>query len=105
MSQKPWLYRTFHDGKKYSMSVGYICGHIARFQQERLSDNPDSWTLSKEKNVEDLLDLGIPPDKIFPIDVALHPSREEFSVGDGITRLRVFRKRGIESIVVKMYHG
>jgi len=104
MDDKPWLNRTFQDGILFYMDVKYICDHICNMQKERLSDNPDTWTRSKEYAIERLLDSGLHPDKIHPISLALYPGKEEFSVTDGITRLRVFRKRGIEKIFARLYH-
>ncbi len=105
LEEKPWLRRRFRDGKLFVISIDYIYEHVGSEQKKRLGLDADAWTLSKEYVIDELLDSGMSPDDIFPIRVALHPLREEFSVTDGITRLRVYKRRGILSIRVKIFHG
>ncbi len=103
--EKPWLERKFRDGKLFIMPIDYIYEHIGLFQKERLGPDADSWTLSKEWVIDELLNSGISSEDIHPIRVAFHPLREELSVTDGITRLRVYKRRGILEVRAKMYHG
>jgi hypothetical protein len=103
--EKPWLERKFRDGKLFTISIDYIYDHICLSQRERLGPDADDWTVSKEFVIEELLDSGLSPQDLYPIRAALNPLREEVSVMDGITRLRVYKKRGIQTVRVKMYHG
>ncbi len=103
--EKPWLKRKFRDGKLFIMPIDYIYEHIGLFQKDRLGPNADSWTVSKEYLINELLDSGMSSDEIYPIRISLHPLREELSITDGITRLRVYKRRGMLEVRVKMYHG
>lgn len=103
--ERPWLKRRFGDGKLFRMPIDYIYKHIGSKQKERLGPKADNWTISKEYLIEELLNSGMSPDDIYPIQAALHPYKEELSVTDGITRLRVYKRRGILEVCVKMSHG
>ena len=98
-----WSNQKFRDGQVFMMRVSEIYEHICEKQKERLSDNADAWTLSKEHTIDELLDFGLSPEEVYPIHVVIR-SHETYLVSDGITRLRVFKRRGIEKIYAKIYH-
>lgn len=118
-SDRPWLTGKFRDGTPLYMGVQYLIDHLdehcrvkvlttKEYWEER--DNADmagllDWQQSKERGLERILDGGLPPEQLDPVEIALRPAREEYCVSDGITRLRVFRKRNIGQIRVKLYHG
>jgi len=111
-----WKTGDFKDGELFLVNVEYICQNIYRKQKKRIDatsaynhetgkiDSLIDWTISKEYWVEDLFEQGKKSEDIWPIKVHLLPDRT-YSVEDGITRLRVFRKRGIQEIYARMYHG
>ncbi|MFH0962276.1 MAG: hypothetical protein V1820_06360 [archaeon] len=100
---KPWLERKFRDGARFTFPVSYIVEHLKMERQKEVifTDN-DVWQVSKERRIRELLDAGKKP---YPIDLSLEPNAELFVVGDGVTRLRVYRERGIEFVEAKLYHG
>ena len=91
------------------MKVKYIIGHLDKHDKNKVIEidflPQEKWQKGKEEKIIKLLESGMNPLKINPIRLAFHESKEEFRVQDGISRLRVFRKKKIRYIHVELEVG
>lgn len=104
---KPWLKRNFKDDTHFYMKVGYIIKHLDKPDKKKVEGkssffHQEDWQNKKEKKIHKALDSGKNHSKFDPIRLAIHTKREQFKVGDGISRLRAFKKRKIKKINVKL---
>ena len=119
LNEKVWLKRQFNDGDIFSLDVNYLLEHLTFEDVVKSSTNSDYWRKKgnisarnfllwqegKEARLEKTVTKLKDPMKLEPIQVALHPTLEMYSVINGISRLRYFSKHQISDIYLRLYHG
>lgn len=101
---KPWLRRDYRKPVTFKMGVNYIIRHLGKIDQGKIYASSD-WQDAKEKTVSSSLAAGKKWSSFAPIKLVLHDKREEFRVEDGISRLRAFRKKGVDKIYATVRLG
>ncbi len=107
---KPWLKRKFKDNTVFEMKIDYIIKHLDKPDKKKVEGkvsffHQEDWQNKKEQKIHKALDSGKKHSKFDPIRLALHTKKEQFRVGDGISRLRAFKKKEIEKIKVELCIG
>ena len=125
-----WLNSDFTNGAKISLNLGYLINNLCTHDKIKVMTTSQMWeTLnvpkkymeyqkkvqninminfmkwqeSKEKGIEKILDRGLPPEKIDPIIANYNLAKKYFTITNGITRIRIFKKRNIDKINANIF--
>lgn len=97
LSRQPWLKRDYKT-KEFWIPLQYLINHLYADDKMKLFDTQNKWQNRKKNEVRMELEQGKEPQDFEPVLLTLHRYAHEFRVGNGISRIAVFREKKIPAI-------
>lgn len=91
--EMPWLKRNWRRRKQFWMPVMYILEHLEAMDKAKVYDPDNKWQNKKKESIRQQIKAGKGPNDFEPVLLTLHKTKHEFRVGDGISKLSVFREK------------
>jgi hypothetical protein len=100
----PWLKRDYK-ARLFMMPVDYLINHLDLPDRAKVEDPIDRWQNLKKEKVLQEINEGKDPVTYDPILLTLHPDKDVFRVGDGISKISIFKLKKIPLIKAMVQPG